>query len=120
MIATSFDFWQAFFDPYNKQHEEAKKNLLFYDKEIIAIDQLTLIKVLDWLGEKNKVTLANWFLDYATNTANVRIIYLQKEDLESLRNICLEHNLTIGETIQIHLVERFGCGSTKEFKPAGK
>ena len=93
MISTSPVFWQAFFDPNNPNYKKARNAIKTYDKEQIIIDTITISNVLDWLYKNEKRALIAWFLDYLTNTSNVKIFYIGKEEFEILSRIVIEKQL---------------------------
>ncbi len=115
MIATSSAFWMAFFDPTNINHQKARNSVKIYDKEQIVINTTVITEITNWLVENEKHALASWFLDYVTNTANVKIFYIGKEELNTINGIINDKQTTFSDAILHYLQIHLHCDITKEY-----
>jgi hypothetical protein len=103
MIATSAEFWKAFFDPAHPRHGKARSDILVFDREKIVLSAFVLAEVSVWLSERKKAKALEWFLDYAQNTANVRIFHFGKDEFPALARISADERVPLGRASLIYL-----------------
>ena len=115
MIATTTNYWLAFFDPDNIKHKKTRDSILLYDKEQIIIDQIVISQVTNWLFRNNKNNLVEWFLDYVQNTSNVKIYYFGREEFRIITRTCIEKKMNFSEASAEYLQKYLNCDITKEF-----
>lgn len=113
MIATTVLFWKAFFDPENPRHEQARADILGYDREKIVISQLVLSEAVSWLVAKGKFAQRDWFLDYAANTANVRIFNFGSDEIPMLFELSVYENTDLVDASVKYLKRYLNCGVTE-------
>ena len=109
MIATSTEFWKAFFDPSHPKHKKARDDLKIYDKEKIILSQPVVLEIVSWLLENGKTKQKNWFLDYVLNTANIRLYHFGKEEFEKLSEICIEEEQVPSKASLEYLKKYLNC-----------
>ncbi|MFN7990759.1 MAG: hypothetical protein U0R44_01235 [Candidatus Micrarchaeia archaeon] len=112
MIATSFEFWRAFFDPGDPHHAKARADIRVYDREKIILSPFIVAEVASWLIEKGKIRQKNWFLDFARNTANARVFIFGKEEFEMIMKIALEENMSLEKASLEYLRRSLNCDIT--------
>lgn len=115
MIATSTEYWKSFLDPNSLNHKKAQDNMKFYDKEKIVINEIVISEIINWLYENKKYLLIEWFFDYVSNTANVRIFHFGKEEFRLISKICLEKQINFSDGSLQYLAQYLNCDITKEF-----
>lgn len=112
MIAPTAGFWKAFFDPADKMHRKARSELLIFDREKVVLSQFVLASVAGWLLSNGKKEQCAWFLDYAQNTANVRIYIHAKEDLAAVLRISAEEGIPLDSASLEYLRRALNCDVT--------
>ena len=113
MIATNTAFWKAFFDPGNPDHERARTDILLFDKEKVVLSQLVLSEVLSWLVARGKMAQRDWFLDYAANTANVRVFGCGDEEFAVLSELARYENTDLAGASVKYLRRYMNCEVTE-------
>ncbi|MEW6035637.1 MAG: hypothetical protein AB1529_03420 [Candidatus Micrarchaeota archaeon] len=103
MIATSAEFWKAFFDPAHPRHAKARAGIKIFDREKIVLSAFVLAEVSRWLSERKKGRALEWFLDYAQNTANVRIFHFGKDEFAALARISADEGVPFERASLIYL-----------------
>lgn len=110
MIATTTEFWIAFFDPEDPKHEKARSDIRIFDKEKIVVSQFVAAEVVLWLDSRNKHK--RWFLDYIQNTANTRLFHYGREEFRKVAEMSDESHLTITEASVEYLRKELNCDVT--------
>ena len=112
MIATGFSYWRAFFDPENPSHSRARSDLALLDREKVVLSEFVIAEVVSYLSSMGKTKLKDWFLDYALNTANVRVFLFGKEEFAELAKIATEKDIPLGPASLEYLRAKLNCDVT--------
>jgi predicted nucleic acid-binding protein len=109
VISFSASFWKAFFDPKDPSHAKARSEIEVYDREDVLLSPFVLSETVGWLLGRRRRKHAAWLLEYAQNTANVRIFAFGKEELSAVMRISAEEGLPLDAASLEYLRKALNC-----------
>ncbi|MGV8085694.1 MAG: hypothetical protein ACP5N9_05580 [Candidatus Bilamarchaeum sp.] len=105
MFLLTTQFWIELLE----KNEDRKNELKLYDKDTILLTPIILSEVSDYFIRKKNFRISNWFLEYSTNTENVRIIYTSKDENNLIIKLTNEKELSYNEATNQYIAEYFGA-----------